>query len=466
MGKKPVTEKEPPPASQSAEPGDRLATVERRIVKLEKINSALMARVERSMDQQANAFSLFQTAIGLEAQVKVRTEELKTALERLEIANDELVAARDAAERANRFKTRFFTAAGHDLLQPLHAARLSLSAMSAETGDPNQTKLIRQVDHALSSIDELLRTILDLSKLEAGVIKPAQQTVAAASIFETLKGGLEPIARAKGLKLTIRPTDLSVRSDPLLLRRILQNLLANAVNYTEAGEVLLAARRHGATASIEVWDTGPGIEPAEQLRIFEEFQRGAASGRAAGGGFGLGLAIVQRSAEALGHAITLCSRPGKGTCFRVSVPFVGRDLPARPAPAEQPARTVYGFGGRSMLIIDNDQQVLAAMQTLLRSWSCTVHSAASLREIDALLAAEPSLAPDVILADYHLDNGEIGVDAVERVRSVLGKSVPAIVITADHSAEVAGNVVNAKCEILKKPVRPAELRALILHVMR
>lgn len=438
----------------------------KRIEKLEKINAALMARVERSMDQQANAFSLFQTAIGLETQVKVRTDELKTALERLEIANDELVAARDAAERANRVKTRFFTAAGHDLLQPLHAARLSLSAMSAETGDINQSKLIGQVDHALSSIDELLRTILDLSKLEAGVIKPALQAVAVGSIFDTLKGDIAPIARAKGLRLTCRPTSLGVRSDPLMLRRILQNLLANSVNYTESGEVLLAARLAGSAVRIEVWDTGPGIDPAEQQRIFEEFQRGVASGRSARGGFGLGLAIVQRTAEALGHQVELCSQPGKGTRFRVTVPYAGRAAPPLRPPQEPAARTAYGFGGRTVLVIDNDPQVLEAMRTLLESWACRVLTAQSRRDVEALLAGGSDVLPGVVLADYHLDHGEIGIDAVETLRRASGQNVPAIVVTADYSQDVAEHARRTGCEILKKPVRPAELRALILHVLR
>lgn len=449
----------PPPTPET------VAELLKRIDKLERINSALMARVERSMDQQANAFSLFQTAIGLETQVKIRTDELKTALERLEIANDELVAARDAAERANRVKTRFFTAAGHDLLQPLHAARLSISAMSAEGHDDNQRKLIDQIDHALTSIDELLRTILDLSKLEAGVIKPAVQSLPLMSIFSALQSDLEPIARSKGLRLTCRPTDFGVRTDPLLLRRILQNLLANSVNYTEHGEVLLAARSHKGQVRIEVWDTGPGIEPAEQQRIFEEFQRGVASGRA-GGGFGLGLAIVQRTADALGHNVSLCSRPGKGTRFSVTVPFAGRSIVMPPVIKEPPARAAYGFNGRHVLVIDNDAPVREAMRTLLTSWSCTVSTAAAMQDIDVMLRTLPATWPDVILADYHLDHGEIGISLVARLRSACGRDIPAIVITADRTEDVAEHARRAACELIRKPVRPAELRALILHVLR
>jgi signal transduction histidine kinase len=443
-----------------------VAELVRKLEKMAKINDALTQRVERSMDQQANAFSLFQTAIGLEVQVRNRTEELKSALERLELVNDELVAARDAAERANRFKTRFFTAVGHDLLQPLHAARLSLSAMSEESRDPQQARLVVQIDHSLSSIEELLRTILDLSKLEAGVVRPALQRVRLAEIFDSTAIDLGPIARARGLGLTSRATDIEVRSDPLMLRRVVQNLLANAVNYTEHGEVLLAARRRGKDARIEVWDTGPGIEAAEQQRIFEEFQRGAASDRIGGAGFGLGLTIVKRMSEALGHRIELCSRPGKGTRFSIFVPYEGRSVPIAGRRDETPARSVYGFAGRKAVVVDNDAQVLSAMRQLLGRWSCECRCIQTMREALALLEAEPALVPDMILADYHLNGGETGIGVIARLREASGRDVPAIVITADRSVEVADEARRAGCELLLKPVRPAELRSLIRHLLR
>jgi two-component system, sensor histidine kinase len=277
-----------PPASaarpRGAEPREAL---ERRLEKLVKINAALMQRVERSMEQQANAYTLFQTAIGLEAQVRLRTDELKSALNRLEQVNDELVAARDAAELANRLKTRFFTAVGHDLLQPLHAARLTLSALE-RTGEAEDGRLLQQIDHALSTIEDLLKTILDLSKLEAGIVMPALQAVALGPLFRSLVVEFEPLAHAKGLALAWRACEDGVRSDPLMLRRMIQNLLVNALHYTERGAVRLVARRRGEAVRIEVWDTGPGIPPAERTRIFEEFQRGSASERAGRGGMGPG----------------------------------------------------------------------------------------------------------------------------------------------------------------------------------
>lgn len=449
------------PTSARELPHDELV---RRIEKLAKINAALMQRVERSMDQHANAYSLFQTAIGLEGQVRLKTEELKSALHGLESVNDELTLARDAAESANRIKTRFFTAVGHDLLQPLHAARLSLSALVETERIADQRLLVDRIDHALSSIEELLRTILDISKLEAGMMQPSLQPIALDEMLHSLTLDLEPIARARQLALTRRPTRLGVVSDPLMLRRILQNLLVNAVRYTEKGGVKIAARRRGDMVAIDVWDSGPGIPEAERERIFEEFQRGSASERSRGG-FGLGLSIVQRMALALDHRIEVCSRVGHGTRFRV----LARSAPA-PAPlleaeaAVASAQQVYGFEGIRVVVIDNDAAVLEAMQALLGRWSCEVRLAGDLAALDAIVQ-DASFTPTLILADFHLDRGETGLEAVRRLRAAAGRELPAVVITADHGNTVAGAVKAAGCEMLLKPIKPAELRALMLHLL-
>ena len=273
------------------------------------------------MDQQANAYSLFQTAITLEGQVRMRTEEVTNALSRLERTNDELSSARDTSERANRFKTRFFTAVGHDLLQPLHAARLSASALAEPNSDEHQRRIAERIEHALTTIEDLLKSILDISKLEAGVVTPALRPCRWTSYFASIMLDIEPQARAKGLSLTWRRSGLAVVSDPLMLRRILQNLLINAVQYTERGGIQLVARRRGADVRIEVWDTGPGIGEADREMIFEEFQRGPATDRPVVGGFGLGLSIVRRMAEALGHPLSLCSRVGHGTRFSITAPL-------------------------------------------------------------------------------------------------------------------------------------------------
>jgi signal transduction histidine kinase len=438
--------------------------LERRIVKLQKINAALMQRVERSMDQQANAYSLFQTAITLESQVRLRTEELSSALARLERTNDDLSSARDVSERANRFKTRFFTAVGHDLLQPLHAARLSASALAEAAHDDRQSAIAERIEHALVTIEELLKSILDISKLEAGVVTPALQPVALDELFASLVLDIEPQARAKNLTLTWRHSGLAVISDPLMLRRILQNLMANAVQYTDRGGILLLARQRGSRVRMEVWDTGPGISDADRQTIFEEFQRGTAADRPAIGGFGLGLSIVQRMAEALGHPLGLCSRPGRGTRFSVSAERAALTDIAPSAPPGTPIQTrALGLSGARVVVVDNDPAVLEAMQALLQSWDCNVHAMRNLADLDGADAED--FQPDIILADYHLDDGRNGLEAVTLLRQRVGDSVPAIVITADRAPGVADAVHADGCELLLKPVKPGALRALMQHLL-
>jgi signal transduction histidine kinase/CheY-like chemotaxis protein len=441
--------------------------VERRNQKLAKINAALMQRVERSMDYQANAYSMFQTAIGLETQVRARTEELKAALTRLERANEQLTLARDGAERANRFKTGFFTAVGHDLLQPLHAARLSLSALGEMHNGNQHVRLIGQVDHALSTIEELLRTILDLSKLESGTLKPSLQAIEIADLFKSVLFDIEPIARDKGLALTMHARETAVTSDPLMLRRILQNLLANAVQYTDRGRVFLAARRRGGQLRIDVWDTGPGIAPSEQSKIFEEFHRGAAGQRSQAGGFGIGLAIISRMVEALGHRIELCSLTGRGSRFSIYVPLAEKAAVIRTTPRERLAAVsrAYGLASLKAVVIDNDASVREAMRALLDRWGCEARLAAGRAEVEAMMAGEPGFHPDIVLADFHLDHGECGLESIRRLRDVRGALLPAIVITADYSTDVTDAVLAAGCEILRKPVKPAELRALVTHLI-
>ncbi|MDX2259377.1 MAG: hybrid sensor histidine kinase/response regulator [Hyphomicrobiaceae bacterium] len=440
----------------------------RQIDKLSRINAALMGRVERSIAQQGSAYALFHAAIGLESQVRLRTEELRSALMDLEKTNHDLLQARDASEQASRFKTRFFTAVGHDLLQPLHAARLSLSALEESRSAGEQRRLVGQIDHALLSIEELLKSILDLSRLEAGVMQPSFSAVPLDELFASLALDLAPIARAQSLSLIARPTRLVVRSDPLMLRRMLQNMLANAVRYTERGGIRLLARRRRGKVRIEVWDTGPGIPLAERERIFEEFQRGSSSDR--GGGFGLGLSIVRRMSQALDHEVGVCSRVGRGTCFHILAEAASAASEpsalsrSRQRDAVDAALPPYGFGHATALLIDNDASVIEAMRVLLTKWNCVPLVTSSLADIEALIA-DGRVRPDIVLADYHLDNGETGIDAIERLRQAFGSSLPAIVITADHSAATCELAGARGCELLKKPVRPAELRALMTHIL-
>ena len=243
------------------------------IERLRRINQALMSRVEQSMDQQGNAFSLFQTAINLEGRIRARTEELRATLRRLEKTNQDLVQAKEAAEIANLSKTRFLAAASHDVLQPLNAARLSVSALSdIQTSGEGQT-LARQVERSLETMEELLRTLLDISKLDAGVVRPEIRQVPLDTLFQSLQSDFAPLAERKGLRLRFRPTRLAVLSDQGMYRRILQNIVSNAIRYTQEGRVLLGIRRRGERLLIEVWDSGPGIPEAMRQRGFRPVGR-------------------------------------------------------------------------------------------------------------------------------------------------------------------------------------------------
>ncbi|MGH1419793.1 MAG: ATP-binding response regulator [Hyphomicrobiaceae bacterium] len=436
------------------------------IEKLTKINKSLMGRVERSMDQQGNAYSLFTTAIGLEVQNRARTDELKSALESLERSNAALVEARDTAEQAVKMKTRFFTAVGHDVLQPLHAARLSLSALGESDKISEHKKLAGQIDHALYSIEDLLRTIIDISKLETGTTQPAPASIRLDDVFNALALDFKPLISQKGLAFSSEvPPGIGIYTDPLMLRRILQNLLANAVRYTSSGQISLSAETLNSKVKISVSDTGPGICESEQKQIFDEFQRGEAASEAKSVGFGLGLSIVQRMAHALRHPIELKSLMGRGTVFSITVPLSTVEA-ARIETQQRKAVTDvhYGFGGANILLVENDDQVVDAMLLVLKQWSCQTHALKSIRQVKDYLSSNPT-KPDIVLADFHLDHDECGLACVALVRDAFGADLPGLVITADHGRSISEAVYAAQCELLHKPVRPGELRALIKHLL-
>ena len=442
---------------------DELARLMRDNAKLRKINAALMSRVERAMDQPANAFSLFETAISLDNRVRRRTNELQAALRSVERTNEALKQAKARADQANAFKSTFLAFVSHDLLQPLNAAKLSLSALQELETHPMSAPFVRQVDLALVSLEDLIRTLLDISKLDAGVMKPDLCTFEIERVIGPLRLEFEPLAAARGLKLKVRGSRAVVRSDPLMLRRILQNLLSNALRYTRSGGVLLGCRQRGDRLRIEVSDTGPGIPEDRREAIFKEFQRDATTS-AEYGGFGLGLSIVRRLALALENPIDLTSRPGFGSTFAISAPL---DPTQAAAPAQNTngtAPAVYGVDGAEILLVENEPSVAQAMKALLERWGCDVVVAASSVEARERLKSRGH-RPDLIIADLHLDNGELGFDAITRIQSEIDAPVPAFIVTADHSDGVSAAAATRGLEILRKPVKPAELRSLMAYLL-
>lgn len=455
---------EPPMFSESNE------LLHSRIDQLEKINQALIRRVERSMDQQANSYSLFQSAILLEDQVRARTIELRRALEELETSNAHLSRAKEQAERSNISKTRFLAAASHDLMQPLSAARLSMTALKTEPVSKQTSLLIEQVDRSLITIEDLLRTLFDISKLDAGVSVPEICSYPVDRLMRGLYTDFAPLAVQKQLKLSFFSLPLRVETDPIFLRRILQNLISNALRYTESGGVIVGCRQRGKMIRFEVWDSGAGIPDHEHNRIFDEFHRG--KNRVHQEGLGLGLAIVARMADATGHLIDFKSKPDKGSVFRVLVPIseaTGDGLEEYRNPAK-PLTHHLKLEDAFILLIEDDPNVRIAMQTLLTKWGAQCVSANGLEQMNERLD-QVERVPDLIIADYHLGNDNIGPEVVEVVRARFHDEdsaavpIPSVIVSATPTDEAIKMAQAHDCEFLAKPVEPAELRALINHLL-
>ncbi|MDB5512917.1 MAG: hybrid sensor histidine kinase/response regulator [Enterovirga sp.] len=391
----------------------------------------------------------------LEQRVRERTEEL-TRL------NEELTRAKREADDANASKTRFLAAASHDILQPLNAARLYATSLAERTRDTPQAELAENVDASLDAVEEILTTLLDISKLDSGALKPRLSTIAVGDLFRQLALEFEPAAGAKGLTLTFMPTSLAIRSDRGLLRRLLQNFISNAIKYTPSGRVLVGARRRGSSVCLEVRDTGLGIAASQQKTIFREFKR-LAEGAKAAPGLGLGLSIVERIAKTLEVEFGLRSAPGRGSLFWIEVPVAAAER--RQSAASPPARPqlpLAPLDNLLVLVIDNERAVLDGMATLLRGWGCEVETATSLA--GALERLRGSFdTPAIVLADYHIDDGD-GLAAVAGVREELGIAVPAVLITADGTPELRERAARAEVAVLNKPLKPAALRALLSRV--
>ncbi|MBF5095281.1 response regulator [Azospirillum sp. INR13] len=593
------------------DPADRIAELERENAKLQRINKVLMDRVERSMDFQGGAFSLFQTAIVLEQKIRERTLELERALHKLEdsnrdlarakeladtmrtrlfeaiesvnegfalfdsadrlvlcnrkylsywpsvagriqagirfndlvamvaaagavsepppdvwlrermehrhdlkgvflnrlsdgrwiqvnerrtrdggivgvytditvikreeerrreseqaeksalmMLNDQLQQAKSQADQANLSKTRFIAAASHDLLQPLNAARLFVSALADLEQPAGNAELVDNIDLALASVEDLLSALLDISKLDAGAVTPELTDFPLRGILAPLATEYAAVAAERGIDLKVVGSGAVVRSDMRLLRRIVQNFLSNALRYVQGGRVVVGCRRTGDGIRIEVWDNGPGIPRDKIAEIFQEFRRldtPVTKGRDRG--MGLGLAIVDRVARMLDHPITVRSEPGRGSVFAVTVPRGTERRAVRPASIAARPMT-NRLAGTSVLVLDNEPAVVAGMEALLRGWACDVVSATNGDEALAMLSGMPQ-PPDLLIADYHLDDGALGVNEVARLRAACGRILPAVIVTANRTPELADEAKAAGCLVLNKPVKPAQLRAVM-----
>jgi Na+/proline symporter/signal transduction histidine kinase len=386
----------------------------------------------------------------LEKRVRDRTEEL-TRL------NTELAQAKSTAEDANISKTRFLAAASHDILQPLNAARLYVTSLVERQSGGEDARLVENIDDSLEAIEEILGALLDISRLDAGAMTPSITRFKMSDLMRSLEIEFAPIARAKGLKLTFVPCSLPVESDRLLLRRLLQNLISNAIKYTPHGRVLVGCRRHGQSLQIGVYDTGVGIPVLKRGEIFKEFHRLEQGARIARG-LGLGLSIVERLARVLNHGIALDSNVGGGSFFSVTVPTAKAiNYTAAVTTATPLLRTPVT--GALVVCIENDAAILDGMRTLLTAWDAEV---IAVTDPDAAIEAIEAAGRPVtgLLVDYHLDRGN-GVAAIRDIRRRFGENIPGILITADRSPHVRAAAREENVAVLNKPVKPASLRALL-----
>jgi Na+/proline symporter/signal transduction histidine kinase/CheY-like chemotaxis protein len=389
----------------------------------------------------------------LERRVRERTKEL-TRL------NAELERAKAEADEANVSKTRFVAAASHDILQPLNAARLYVTSLIERQRAGEDAALAANIDASLDAVEEIFAALLDISRLDTGAMKPEMADFPIDELLQRLEVEFAPLAHEKGLDLIFMPCSLTVRSDRRLLRRLLQNLVSNAIKYTPKGSVLVGCRRRGQKLCIEVYDTGIGIPHSKRRAVFKEFHRLDQGARVARGA-GLGLSIVERIARVLGCEVTLRSAVGRGSRFALEVPQAASRAAATPALMAVPRIAPGQLAGTIVLCIDNDRAILDGMEKLLGGWGCRVLAAADLTA--TLAAIEGSgLEPDGLLVDYHLDAGN-GIVAIAELRRRLDRHLPAILITADHSLHVRDESKAEGVHLLNKPIKPASLRALIMQ---
>jgi len=446
----------------------QLERLEQENAKLRKTVRVLLQRLERSMDVPGDTFSLFQNTVLLEETVRRRTTDLAEANQQLsrelmtrrEIETA-LLQAKTEADNANASKTQFLAAISHDLQQPLNAARLLLGAVLEEPLSIGGRNLIGRIEAALETAEEMLGDFLDVAKLESGAVAHHDSEFAMGPLLNQLAAEYQPQARRRGLSLRVMPSSAIVRTDRQLFQRILRNLLANALRYTSEGGVLLGCRRRGDRLSVEVWDTGVGIPDGKRKAIFQPFYR-LDRGTRAERGSGLGLTIVERLCQVLGLALEIQSQEGRGSVFRVGVPY---GAPAhtwsQPYANGDPSAPAAMLAGKRIVAIDDDPAAADGLSAILTAWRCRPVIARNLDEV--LSALEP--APDLLIVDYHLGHELTGLDVLSHVEMRLPNRPRAIVVSADRSTEVREEVRNRGFAFLPKPIKPAKLRSAMTYLL-
>ena len=379
-----------------------------------------------------------------------------------EVLAQDLRVQMERAEEANLAKSRFLAAASHDLRQPVHAMGMFVGVLQGRPLDPASRRIVEHLDGTVSALDDLFGALLDVSKLDAGVVQPALADVAVDPVLDRICREHAGEARAKALELRRVPSTLWITTDPVLLERVVRNLVSNAIRYTDQGRIVVGCRRDRNRVSILVADTGRGIPQEDAVRIFDEFYQVANPERDRSQGLGLGLAIVRRVAPLIGGEVTLRSSPGVGSVFSLQVP--------RAAPpgltADHAAPTPAPAAGRGpVLVLDDEADILRGMSALLGGWGHDVITASTIGDMLDRIARSDS-RPELLVADYRLANGESGIEAIRRAREALGADLPALLITGDTAPDRLAEAVASGIPLLHKPVAPSRLRAAMGNLLR
>lgn len=454
--------------------------------RLQRINAALIERVESGSTLSAAPYAAFEHAVALAEQVRDRTDALSQALNELKRTNHaltqeiqerrqietRLTEAKADAERANLSKTKFLAAVSHDLLQPLNAARLFAGALADQSLPLQTANLVQSLGRSLQDVETLLGTLVDISKLDAGAVIADISEVNLQPLLSNLADEYQQIASADGLYFKAVPSTAWVQTDPALLLRVLRNLLSNAVRYTSSGgRILLGVRRLKAKGggqpqvAIEVWDQGAGIPEAELGAIFGEFKRLAHASSNAEKGLGLGLAIVDKISKILDHPIQVRSTPGKGSVFSVTLPQLTTQPQAPMAGDANQSAVPSSLIGLRLWVIDNDREICRAMQALLTGWGCQVRTAPSLNAL-AEQCDWHKEAVDIVILDYHLDDDLTGSDLARRILAERSQAPQVLMITANHSQELREQIRQEGHSLLHKPVKPLKLRTTLVHLQQ
>jgi len=400
----------------------------------------------------------------LSADVEVR-KKAEESLRRAQIELERKVAERtQELELANAAKSRFFAMASHDLRQPLHALGLFVAQLRTPLKSGERTKTIELVDATRKEMDEMFNSLLDISRLDAGILTPKITEFPIARLLQKIETRFDQATREKGLRLRVRRSDAWVRSDAMLLERILLNLVSNAVRYTLRGGIIVGCRRLGEMLRIEVWDSGPGIPEDQKRNIFGEFFQLPAPERNRYGGLGLGLAIVDRLRVLLNHQIDLASTVGRGSRFAIRVPMADECVTST-EPVDSPHPATFAVEGKVILVIADAPIVLEGTGGLLGKWGYSVLTAGS-DEAALIRLAERQQRPDLIISDYHLASGKTGIRAIEQINAAFGSSIPAILISGDTAPEPLRDAKDRGYILLHKPVDPMRLRAVMQEFFR